>query len=149
MTYEENKVEEETDTLHSLTTVKLVINQERSHVVTNECDGDVDQVPEPSSHDALAIRVQDLDESRLEELVAVECEIVGEPCTGGSDNSSSEVAEDELERLDIVAGLVHSCVLLGLLESGTRIVHSVVSVVDEPEGHERHDSELYPEGPLC
>jgi hypothetical protein len=56
-THEENKVEEETDTLHSLTTVQLVIDQEGGHVVSNERDSDVDQVPEPSSHDALGIRV--------------------------------------------------------------------------------------------
>lgn len=52
-TYEKKEVEEETDTLHSLTTVQLVIDQQRGHVVPDERDTNVNQVPQPSGHDAL------------------------------------------------------------------------------------------------
>lgn len=147
-TYEEKEVEEETDTLHSLTSVQLVIDQQRGHVVPDERDTDINQVPQPPGHDALCIGIQNLDECRLEQLVSVECEIVCEPCSGSGDKSTPEVTKDELEGLDVVPGLVDPCVLLGLLQGGGRVVHSVESVVREPQGHECHDTELNTERPL-
>ena len=125
-----------------------MIDQQSGHVITDQRNANVDQVPEPSSHHALAIRIQNLDERRLEELVTVECEIVGKPCTGRCDDSTAKVVEDELERLDVVAGLIDSSMLLGLFEGSGRVVHAIESVVGEPESHERHDSELHSESPL-
>lgn len=147
-THKEKEIEEETDTLHSLTTVQLVVDQQRGHVVPDHGDTDIDQVPEPSRHDALRVRVQHLDKRRLEQLVAVECEIVGKPGSSGRDDSASEMGKDELEGLNVVSRLVDPRVLLGLFQCGRRVVHPVESVVGEPKGHERHDTELHTERPL-
>lgn len=145
---EEEEHHEETDSLHADSTVELVVHEQGSEVVSDERDGDVDQVVEPAVHDGRVDGDDDLDERRLEELGAVEEEIGREPASGRTDESTSEVADEELERLDVVSSDGSLLPLLSLELSVHRVVSSVVPVVGEPERHEANDTELDSESPL-
>lgn len=146
---EEDTIGQETNDLHSATTVELVVNEEGGEVVSDELDEDVDQVPEPGGGDVTArVGRDDLDERRLEELVSVEQEVVEEPVGSGTEETASEVAGNELEILDIVSGLVDVVVPLGSLKGARRVDLLVVTVVSEPEGHGGHNGERDSVSPL-
>ena len=143
---EHDEAHEESDLLHHLATIELVVNQERSAVVAGERDDDVDHVPDPARHDAVAARGDDLDELALEELVAVEEDVVAEPGTGGGEETATELAAGDLEGRDVVAGDV--ALTLGNLELSAGVGHLVGTVVHEPEGTEGGQGKGDAEGPL-
>lgn len=144
---EENEIEEETDLHHGLATVELIIDEEGGKVVTSEGCSNVDQTPQPSGHDIIAAPWGDnLDELRLEELVAVEENIITEPGAGGSDDTRAEVAKCELERLNIITGNVS--LLLGFVELLRGEWHLVGSEVDKPQGTNGWDGERDTVSPL-
>ena len=145
---EEDKVGKETNVLYTLPSDKLVVDNEGGHVVSDKRDSTVEQVPVPSDDDGVVTRADDLDEDRLEQLVSVETKVVGEPPEGRGKDSAAKVAEDELERGDVVTGLVDSSVLLGSHQSSGRVLELVVTVVGQPESGESHDTELNSEDPL-
>ena len=67
-------------------------------VISAERDNNVDQIPEPPSHDIFrGFRGDDLDELRLEELVSVKENIVTEPSTSRCQYTRTEVVEGHLE----------------------------------------------------
>lgn len=80
---EEDEIHQESDDLHPLAAIELVVDQERSKVVSAERDSNVKQVVQPSGHDGGGVWGDDTDKLGLKELVAVEEDIVGEPCTCG------------------------------------------------------------------
>ncbi len=83
---EEDSVRQEPKNLHPLATIELMVDEKSGHVVSEHLDTDVEQVPVPGRDDvARSVRVDDLDESRGEELVPVEKEIVEEPTSGGTE----------------------------------------------------------------
>lgn len=126
-----------------------MVDEEGGKVVADEGDADVDEVPEPGGHDvALAAGRNDLDESRGEELVAVEQEVVEQPAHGRADHAAAKVARGELERLKVVARLVDPRILLRSLQGSRAVDLLVVSVVRQPESHDRHDRERDSESPL-
>lgn len=105
------------------------------HVVADEGDADVDQIVEPAGHHGFAGVGDDANELRLEELVAVEEDIVTEPATRSCDQTGTKVGEGELERFHIIASN------LGLLLGGQQLLsgglHLKRTEVDEPEGANR------------
>ena len=79
----------------------------------------------------------DADELALEELVAVEEDVVAEPATGGRDQTRAEVTEGQLERLHIVAGNLG--LLLGGLQLLSGRLHLEGTEVDQPQSaHSRN-----------
>ena len=146
---EEDEVHEETELHHSLSSDQLVVDQEGGHVVTAEGDGDVDEVPEPAGHDVAGFsngRIDGSNECGLEELVAVEENVVGEPGSGSSDEAGGEVLEGQLQGLDIISsdlGPLLRCVQLLGCER-----HLVGTVVDEPESADCGNGERDTERPL-
>jgi hypothetical protein len=119
---EENSVGEESETLQPLPSDELVVNEQGGHVVSNKSNTTVEQVPVPSDNNGLgSIGTNDLDEGRLEKLVSVESEIVGEPGESSSEQTSTKVTEDELQRGNVVTRLVDTGVLFGTHQRGTRI----------------------------
>lgn len=80
-----------------------MVDQEGSEIVPAKRDTNVDEIPQPGSHDAVVSWRDDLDERRGEQLVTVEQEIVEEPSGGGTDQSAGEVGSNELEGVDIIA----------------------------------------------
>ena len=145
---EEDKVGDESDNLESLPADKLVVDEQGRGVVPAKPDTTVEQVPVPTDNDRVVTGADDLDERRLEELVSVESEIVGKPSKGRGKDSTSKVGKDELERLDVVSGLVDPGVLLAPHQGRARVLHLVITVVGQPEGGQGHDPELDPERPL-
>jgi hypothetical protein len=136
---EENEAHHETDDLHPLAAIQLVVDEPAGTVVTGKLTSDVDQGPEPVSHNTLRVRADDSNELALEELVTVKEDIVGEPTAGGGKKTRREVLENESERLLIVSS-DRGLLLLGLeLLRGS--AHVVGTVVDEPEGADGRDSE--------
>ena len=128
---EEDEVSHETDDHHPLTSVQLVVDHNGGKVVSTKGDTDVDQVVKPADHDGVVARSNDLDKLVLEQLVAVEEDVVGEPRTSSSDQAGSEVAEGKLQGNNIVTGDVR--LLLSKLELLGRRLHLEVTEVDEPE----------------
>lgn len=109
---------------------KLIVNEERGQIVTTQRNTNVDQVVQPSSHDRLVSGRQNGNELALEELVAVEEDVIGEPGTGSSEKTGSKVGKSQLQRLDIVSSNVS--LLLGQHELLRRRLHLEVTEVDEP-----------------
>lgn len=142
----QDEVHEETQLHHVLATEELVVDEEGGEVVSAEGDDDVDQVPGPAGHDGGAFGGEDLDELRLEQLVAVEEDVVAEPRAGGGDQATAKVGEGQAERLGVVAGDVD--LLLGHVQLLAGKRHLVGTVVDEPERAEGGESEGDAEGPL-
>lgn len=136
---EEDEAHHETDDLTPLATVELVVNGPHGTVVTGQLNTDVGQGPEPAGHDSVIVGGNGLDEVALEELVTIEENVVGEPSTGGGDETRSEVAEGQLERLGVVSG-DRSLLLLGLKLLASS-AHVVGTVVDEPKGTGGGDGE--------
>lgn len=145
---EEDKVGEETDDLESLPSDELVIDEEGGGVVPAEADATVEQVPIPSDDDRIVTGADDLDERRLEELVPVESEIVGKPGESGGEQPPSEMTKHELERLDVVPGLIDPGVLLAPHQGRARVLQLVVSIIRQPERGQGHDPKLNPKSPL-
>lgn len=109
-------------------------------VVSHEGDTDVEQVPEPASHDIVRrCRRDDLDELRLEELVAVEEDIVAEPTASSGEDTRTKVVESQFQGLEIVSSDVG--LLLDSIELLACQRHLVPTVVDEPERPDGWDSE--------
>jgi hypothetical protein len=135
----QDEVHQEPNLLHPFPTVELVVDQERSEVVTSKGATNIDQVPEPASHDGSGARAKDLDELRLEKLVSVKEDIVAEPSASCCGETSSEVRESQFERVDIVT--IDICLPLGGLESLRSQRHLEVSVVAEPKGTDSGDGE--------
>ena len=75
---EAEEVRDETDDLHPLAAVQFIVNQERGKVVSDKLDTNVSKIPKPVRCDARGIWIDDGDELRLEELVAVEKDVIGE-----------------------------------------------------------------------
>ena len=88
---EAEEVSKETDDHHPLATVELVVDHERSKVVSDESDEAVEQIPQPGDHDGLVVGVNGHDELRLEQLGTVEEDIGGKPGTSSSKDTSTEV----------------------------------------------------------
>ena len=116
-------------------------------VVSAKRDTDVDQVVQPSGHDRFAVVGDGGDEFGLEQLVAVEEDVVTVPAARGCDEARAEVGESKLEGLSIVAG--HLGLLLRcsqLLAGGS---HLESTEVNQPECTDRWDGKGDTVGPLC
>jgi len=128
---EEDEVHQETDDLHPLATVQLVVDEEGREVVSTQRDTNVQKVIQPAGHDRLGRRAEDRDEFILEQLVAVKEDIVGEPAASGGQETGPKVFDGELEGLDIVAS--HGGLLLGGGKLLAGRFHVVGTVVDQPQ----------------
>ncbi len=73
-------------------------------VVSDQRDSDVDQIVQPSRHERCAVIGNGGDELGLEQLVAVEEDVVAVPAASGCNYARAEVGEGKLEGLCIVAG---------------------------------------------
>lgn len=136
----------EADLLHPLTAVELVVDEEGGSVVTSEGDNNVDQVPRPSSHEGVGVVGDDLDELTLEELVAVEENVVAEPGASGGEQTATEVGEAGLEGSDVVASDAGTALGFGKLLGG--VGHLPGSVVDEPQSTDGGEGKGQTEGEL-
>ena len=74
-----------------------------SCVIAKKGDTNVNQVVQPTWHNRLAVFGDYRDELGLEELVAVEEDIVSVPSSGCGDQTRAEVCKSEFERLSIVS----------------------------------------------
>lgn len=92
------------------------------------------------------MRADDADKLTLEELVAVEEDVIGEPSTSGGQNTEAKVLEGQSERLDIVTG--DGRLLFGSSELLAGRPHVVGTVVDEPKGANSGNGERDPVSPL-
>lgn len=143
---EHDEAHEETDLLHHLAAIQTVVHEERGQIVTDERDDDVVQVPNPTGHNGVRVTADDGDELSLEELVAVEENVVAEPAASGGEETAAEVSGGHGERVKIVTGNV--ALLLGRNKLATSVGHLVGSVVDEPEGTDGGNGERQSERPL-
>lgn len=143
---EENKAEQETNLLHPLTTVEFVVNEEGSQVVTAEGNTGIEQVVKPAGHQGSLVGENNADELRLEKLVAVEEDVIGEPTEGSGDETRPEVLQCKTKRLHIVTGNG------GLLFDGLELLrggfHVVGTEVNEPQGTDSRDGERDTVSPL-
>jgi hypothetical protein len=135
----DEEVEGETDLLHAATAVELVVDEEEGEVVSDEGDGQVDEVVLPGDDEGSS-RVNDADEGGRENLGTVEEDVVGEPSSGGGNETTPVVRVEELERVHVVTadGLLLLCrneVLVGVLDL-------VDTVVEEPDVDEEGETEL-------
>ena len=136
---EQDEIHQETDLLHILPSVKLVVNKEGGQVVSTKRDSDIDQVPEPAGHDGCVCGFNNLDEIRLEELVAIEEDVVTEPGSSCGKKTTSEVLDAEVKRLHVVSGDLS--LLLIDVELSACQWHLVPTVVDKPESTNSGDCE--------
>ena len=134
---EQDEAHQKPNLLHPLAAVKLVVDEEGCKVVSSKRAEDVDQIPEPSSHDGFGIGREDLDELGLEQFVSVEENIITVPTSSGGENTATEVSERHPQRLYIVTGDVG--LLLGHIQLLGGQWHLVPSVVDEPESTHSRD----------
>lgn len=137
---------EESNLLHHLATIHLVVDEERSEVVSAKRDDDVDQAPRPSGQKRLGVVGNDLDELTLEQLVAVEENVVAEPSTSSSQETTTKVGETSAESVEIIAGDVGAGLGLGELTRGMR--HLPGSEVNQPESTNGRESKGQTESPL-
>ena len=124
---EEDEAREETDLLHHLAAVELVVYQEGRKIVADQRHARVEQIPQPVGHDRSAGR-NDLDEGTLEELVSVKENVVAEPGAGCGDDARPKVVEGQLQRVYVVAR--HVRLLLGGRELLAGRLHLVSTIVD-------------------
>ena len=82
-------------------------------VIPAKGHADVDQVIQPSGHKGFAVVRDNTNKFRLEQLVAIEENVVGVPATSGCKYAWAEISKGKLEGLSIVAGN------LGLLLRGS------------------------------
>lgn len=87
------------------------------------------------------------DKLRLEQLVAIEENVVGEPATSGCNQAGAEVSESELEGLSIVAGNLGLLLRCGQLLA--RRSHLVGTEVNKPERTDSWNGKGDTVGPLC
>ena len=160
---EEDEIHEEADHLHLFAAVELVIDEKgwwgqqriASHdgireltgqVVSAKGDTDIDQIVEPSGHDGFTVVRNHGDEFGLEQLVAVEENVVAVPAASGGDEARAEVGEGELEGLGIVAGD------LGLFLRGRQLLargsHLVGTEINQPQRADGGNGKGNPVGPL-
>jgi hypothetical protein len=99
---EEDEVHHEANRLHPFATIELVVDQETCKVVAAQGAANVDHVVKPTRHYGGRVVGDDLDELALEELVAVEENVVHVPATRSCENATTEVLECKSERLGIV-----------------------------------------------
>lgn len=128
---EHEEAHEETNLLHHLAAVKLVVNEERGKVVTSQRHSNVDQIPGPVGHEGVGVVRNDLDELTLEELVSVEKDVIAEPSTSSSKQTTTKVGEAVLESSHVVASNIGS--VLGLRQLLGSVGHLPSSVVNEPK----------------
>lgn len=143
---EHQEAHEEANLLHQLSAIKFVVDEKTGKVVSNQGDGDVDQIPRPRGQDGVGVVVDDLDELALEELVAVEEHVVAEPSASSSKKTTAEVAEAVSKSGDVVSSNVG--LALGILQLLRGLGHLPSSVVDEPEGSDSRKGEGQTEGKL-
>lgn len=143
---EEDEAHEETHLLHPLTAVQLVVDKERGSVVSAQGDTNVEQTVQPVGHDGLLVGQDDGNELRLEQLVSVEENIVGEPAGRSSKETEAKMLEGHAQRLNIVTSN-RGLLLDGLELLGGRL-HVVGTVVGEPESTGSGNSERNTIGPL-
>lgn len=136
----------ETNLLHPLAAVELVVDKEGGGVVTSERDGNVDQVPGPSGQEGVGVVGDDLDELTLEELVAVEEDVIAEPSTSGGEQTATKVGEARLEGSGVVASDAGTGLGLSKLLGG--VGHLPGSVVDEPQSTDGREGKGQTEGEL-
>lgn len=74
------------NSLHPFASVKFVIDENCSTIVTDKGATDIEEVPVPPSQDR-GIRIENLDENGLEYFVAVEKEIVAKPTPSSADKN--------------------------------------------------------------
>lgn len=137
---------QETNLLHVLAAIQLVVDEERRQVVSGQRNNDVVQVPDPGGHDRAGVVGDDFNELGLEELVAIKEDIVAEPRASRGQDTTSKVLERQAKRVDVVAGDVG--LLLGDLELPGRLGHLVGTVVGEPQGTDGGDGERQAEDDL-
>ena len=97
-----DKAQHESDDLHPLAAVELVVDEPCCGVVACQLDPNIDQVPEPVRHKRLGGGVDNLDKFALEELVAVEEDIVCKPASSGGEHAWGEILEGQGERLRVL-----------------------------------------------
>ena len=117
-----------------------------SHIVSTQGDTDVDKVVKPAGHDRSTLVGDGRDKGTLEELVAVEENIIGIPCTCCSNHSRAKVAESKLQGLSVVAGDLALLLCRGQLFACRS--HLVGTVVDKPKCPDGRESKGDTEGPL-
>ena len=88
----------------------------------------------------------DIDEIALEELVAVEKDIVHVPSAGCGKETAAKVSEGQFQRLGVVASDTNF--LFGDMELFVRSFDLVGTVVDEPEGPNGRNGERDTVDPL-
>jgi len=143
---EHDKTHQETDLLHHLTAVELVVDEERGEMVASQRDDDIVQVPDPARQNRGRVAADDSDELGLEELVAVEEYVVAKPCSSRGEQPTTEEGAGQPERLDIVA-----CDIALPLRSGelaTGMGHLVGAIVHEPKGADSRHSKRNTPDPL-
>lgn len=137
---------QESNLLHHLAAVHLVVDEERGEVVSAQRDNDVDQVPRPGGQERLGVVGNDLDELTLEKLVAVEENVVAEPGTSSSQEATAKVGETSSESVEVVASDVGAGLGLGELTRGMR--HLPGSEVNQPESTNGREGKGQTESPL-
>ena len=75
---------------------ELVVHQERRHVVATQTDTDVEQIVQPANHDRFISGKEHGNKPTLEQLVAIEKDVVHEPATSGGKHTKAEVGESEV-----------------------------------------------------
>ena len=83
---------------------ELVVNEERGEVVSNQTDAHVAEVIHPANHDRAVVRRQNCYELMLEQLVAIEEDVVCKPRSGSRQQSGAKVRECELEGFGVISG---------------------------------------------
>jgi len=94
---EEDEIAHETDDHHPFAAIEFIVDEKRGKVISTERDANIDQVIQPTDHYGLVVRNQLGDELGLEELIAVEEDVVAVPSAGGSDQARSKVSDRHLE----------------------------------------------------
>lgn len=137
---EENEVHQKPNALHMLAAVELVVNEKACQVIAAKRDPDVDQIVKPARHDRCALGHDDFDELALEQLVAVEENVIHVPGTGSRKKTATEMSDGNLQGFRVVT--CHSGFLLG--DSQLLVGSSfdfVCSIVDQPKGAYSRDGE--------
>ena len=107
------EAEEEADLLHHFAAVHLVIDEERSEVVTSQRYRDVDQVPSIARHEGFRVVRDDLDKGSLEKLVAIKENIIAKPCASSGKKTSAKMFDTATKGVDIITSDVRAILGLG------------------------------------
>ncbi len=117
---EEDEVHEESNHLHLLATIQLVVDEKRflssqyvairgivkltRKIVSHKRNADIDQIVQPARHDGGAAIGDHCDEFALEQLVPVEENIIGEPSSSSRNQSRSKVGQCKFKRFGVISG---------------------------------------------